>query len=211
MTILWPVLVPGVLLLLFPADRLLSARVELRSFESFNSLVNSPRHRPWWWVPALWLDPLRACFGTLLLKHALALTPAPWAEMPKAAYWTVVGTLVLAVIAQMVTRREKDALLAPLGFLAGIAAALVPWHVALLALASAIAALFAFRNFPVFFVAGATVVAALGFGFRADPAWIVPAAALQVLPVIVAFATGTTLEIPTHHADAKTSKQTPAA
>jgi hypothetical protein len=205
MTILWPALVPGVLLLLFPADRLLSARVELRSFESFNSLVNSPNHRPWWWVPALWFDPLRACLGTLLLKHALALAPAPWAELPKTAYWTAVGTLVLAVIAQMVTRREKDALLAPLGFVAGLAAALVPWHVALLALASAIAALFAFRNFPVFFVAGAAVVGGLGFAFHADSAWIVPTATLLVLPVVVAFLTGTTLEIPTHRAGAKAS------
>src|SRR5689334_14674174 len=38
MTIHWGLFVPGVLLLLFPADRLLSPRVELRSFDCFQSL-----------------------------------------------------------------------------------------------------------------------------------------------------------------------------
>lgn len=67
MTIHWSVFVPGVLLLLYPADRLLSSLVELRSFDCFQNLDNSPRYRPWWWVPALWIDPLRGFAGTWLL------------------------------------------------------------------------------------------------------------------------------------------------
>ena len=45
MTIYWSVFMPGVLLLLYLADRLLSRLVELRSFDCFQNLENSPRYR----------------------------------------------------------------------------------------------------------------------------------------------------------------------
>ena len=67
MTIHWSLFVPSVLLLVFPADRLLSSLVELGSLDCSQGLENGPRHRPWRWVPALWLDPLRGFPGTLLL------------------------------------------------------------------------------------------------------------------------------------------------
>ena len=86
----WVSFVPGLLLLLLPADRLLSRWVELRSYECFNSLNNSPRHRPWWWVPALWVDPVRAYAGTWLLLRAMEWR---WVE----AFWLVPMAVALLV------------------------------------------------------------------------------------------------------------------
>jgi hypothetical protein len=45
MTIYWSLFVPEVVLLLYPADRLLSSLVELR--DCFQYPENSPRYRPW--------------------------------------------------------------------------------------------------------------------------------------------------------------------
>lgn len=60
--------------------------VELRSFDCFQNLENSP-HRPWWWVPVLWLDPLRGFFGTILVQRGAAgITEVTWSLIPKPEY-----------------------------------------------------------------------------------------------------------------------------
>lgn len=186
----------GVLLLLFPADRLLSRCVQLRSLDWFRSLENSPRYRPWWWVPMLWLDPLRAFLGVYLLKAALLAADPSWVGMNKLSYGVVVALICGSVIAQMFTRREADVLLAPLGFVAGIVAALTPWPVALIGLTMAVTAMFAFRRLYAFFGFGLAAVGILGALFKAPVAWLIPALAILFLPMVVAFLSGWTLEIP---------------
>jgi hypothetical protein len=195
-----------VLLLLFPADRLLSAQVELRTFESFRSLENSPRFRPWWWVPALWLDPVRGFFGAYLVRHGLLIGSNPWALVSKTAYAVLLGLLTAAVIIQMFTRRgDRTVLLAPLGFVAGVVLALTMWPVALIAIVAALLGLFACRQFHAFFAFGPVAVALLGFTPDAHAMWVAPAAGIFALPLIAGILTGTTLELPTRNSSRPTA------
>jgi hypothetical protein len=187
----------GLLLTIFPADRLLSQWVRLRSFDCFHTLERSPEHRPWWWVPALWLDPLRGFAGAWLLKASLGAPRADWAALPKDAYALIVAALGAGVVSQLFTRRDSEALLAPLGFVVGIVAALTPWAVAALGVAVALIAMCAFRRFHAFFTAGFIALAALGLALRAPGAWLVAALIVVALPLAVSAMTGRALEIPT--------------
>ncbi len=197
MTIHWVLFVPGVLLLLFPADRLLSRFVELRSFDCFNSLNNSPRHRPWWWVPALWLDPLRAFAGTVLLLRAMELETVFWTVLPKAGYGVLLATIGVGVLCQTFTRRGGGGvLLAPIGYGSGVVAALTPWTLASIGLLAAVLGIFAFRRFHAFFSCGALALPLLGVALGAKAFWLVPAASVLVLPLMVSWACGWPLELP---------------
>lgn len=201
MTIHWSLFVPAILLLLFPADRLLSSLVELRSFDCFQNLENSPRYRPWWWVPSLWLDPLRGFLGTLLLQRAVEITTVTWTFTPKLEYALLVGMIALGVLCQTFTRRgDTGVLLAPIGFVAGVVAALTPWPVALLGIVTATLGLFAFRQFHAFFAVGLTAVCLLGFVLGTGMMWIGPAIGALALPIAAGLVTGSTLELPTRNA-----------
>ena len=207
MTVDWISFVPAMLLLLFPADRLLSSTVQLRRFDAFYTLENSPRHRPWWWVPALWLDPLRGFAGTLLLGRALEISPAEWALAPLEPYVLMVTLLGLGVICQAVTWHEDvTVLLAPLGYVAGVVAALTTWPVALFGLTIGLIGLFAFRQFHAFFSSACVAVFLLGFALGGDPMGFGPATGALALPVAAALVCGRTLELPTRDASGPSRK-----
>jgi hypothetical protein len=200
MTIHWTLFVPGVLLLLYPADRLLSSLVELRSFDCFQNLENSPRYRPWWWVPVLWLDPLRGFLGTILVQRAAGITGVTWDLTPKPGYALFVAVIVVGVLCQTITRRgDTGVLLAPMGFVAGAVAALVPLPVALIGIVTAALGLFAFRQFHAFFAFGLMAVGLLGLVLGAGMMWIAPAVGVLSLPIVAGLVTGSTLEIPTRN------------
>lgn len=201
MTIHWSLFVPGVVLLLYPADRLLSSLVELRSFDCFQNLENSPRYRPWWWVPVLWLDPLRAFVGTILLQRAVGVADAPWTVTPKPEYALLVGLIGVGVVCQTITRRgDPGVLLAPIGFVAGIVTALTPLPVALIGIVTATLGLFAFRQFHAFFAFGLVAVCLLGVVLGTGMMWIGPAVGVLSLPIAAGLVTGSTLEVPTRNA-----------
>lgn len=201
MTIHWGLFVPGLLLLLFPADRMLSSVVELRSFDCFRNLENSLRHRPWWWVPVLWLDPIRALFGTLLLQRALEITNVTWTLAPKPEYALLVGVVAVGIVCQTFTRRgDRDTLLAPLGYVAGVVLALTPLSVALLGIACAALGLFAFRQFHAFFAFGLVAVGLIGLVLGTGMMWVGPAVGAFALPIVVGLVTNSTLELPTRDA-----------
>lgn len=200
MTIEWSLFVPGVLLLLFPADRLLSAKVELRSFDCFQNLQNSPRYRPWWWVPALWLDPLRAFGGTFLLLRALSIQPLAWRLSSVPAYVLLLTVLTAGVLCQTFTRRgDRGVMLAPMGFVGGIAMALTPWPVSLLAIVTGVLGLFALRQFHWFFAFGLVAVGLLGFVLGTNVVWYAPAIGAFALPIVLGLVTDSTLELPTRN------------
>ncbi len=200
MTVLWSYFLPGVLLLLIPANTLLSAHVQLRTFESFHSLDNSRRYRRWWWVPALWLDPLRAIGGVWLVKGSLDLDSAFWSQTPVGDFALMAAVLAVAVIVQLYTGREEGVMLAPIGFLMGLIAALMPWPVALVAGIGGLVGLFGFRHFAGFFVGCGMAVGFFGYVFEASPVWILPLAGLSLLPLAACLVTGRTLELPTRDA-----------
>ena len=204
----WSLFLPGVMLLLIPADALLSAHVQLRTLESFNNLDNTRRFRRWWWVPALWLDPWRGFGGALLVKHALTLTSTSWDHVPKLDYSLLVLAMLGGVVAQLYTRREEGVMLAPLGYVLGVAAALMPWPVALVAGIASLTGLFAFRHFTSYFLGGTVGVAFLGFVLGADVLWIIPAITVYFLPVLASLVTGKALELPTRDSSGSTGKFT---
>lgn len=191
-------LVVGIGLLLFPADRLLSSLVRLRTFDCFGDDKATGRQRPWWWVPALWVDPIRGFAGAYLLNSAL-VSPTYWAAIEKGPYAIVVAVLCLAVVVQMFTRLERDTFLAPLGFVSGIVAAFAPWTVTLITVTMGLTGMFAFRRFHAFFSSAFAAVAFLGFVLGAGPAWLIPALAVLGLPWILAALTHRSLEVPTRN------------
>lgn len=200
MTLQWLLAGLAVVLLLFPADRLLSSRVELRTFDCFMSLENSPRFRPWWWVPALWIDPMRGYLGTRLLQRALKIDVSDWHKVSVPLYAVVVVLVTIAVLIQTFTKRgDHTSLLAPIGFVAGVAASLVPWVVAGIGIVAALVGLFAFRQFRAYFACGLLAVIFIGFVLGAHMVWVILAACTFALPMITEFLTGRTLEVPTRN------------
>jgi len=206
MIIHWGLLVPGMLLLFYPADRLLSSVVQLRSFDCFQSLENSARHRPWWWVPVLWLDPLRGFLGGVLLKQSFGLVSIYWSQTAIPEYYTFIGLLTLAIWCQTYTRRDADVMLAPIGFIIGLIVALTTWQVALGGLIIGLTGLFAFRQFHGFFIMALGAVALLGFVLEVKAMWLVPAVGALSLPMLISFLSSNDLEIPTRDA---THQRTP--
>jgi hypothetical protein len=201
MTIHWSLFVSGMLLLLFPADRLFSPQVELRSFDCFRRLGAGGAFRPWWWVPALWLDPLRAYCGADLLQRGLGIQSTAWEVTPVSAYVLLLAIVVVAVIAQTVTRRaDRGILLAPIGFVSGIAAAFTPWPVTVIGVAAAFLGLFAVRQFHAYFGFGLVAIALLGFVLDAPAMWIIPTVGVFALPLAAGVITNSTLELPVRDA-----------
>lgn len=197
MTLHWVSFAPAIVLLLFPADRLLSSRVGLRSFDCFNSLRDSPRHRPWWWVLALWLDPMRSAAGVWLLIRSLELEEDFWRPMPKDGYSLFAAIVALSVVGQLYTRRgDRGVMIAPVGFVAGLVLGLTPWTIALPTLVAAGLGLFAFRQFTAFFWCGALALPPLGFALEAKAFWTVPAAVALLLPAVAALLREGSLELP---------------
>lgn len=195
--IIYPgLLASGLFLLLFPADRLLSRFVELRSFESFRSLEDSPRHRPWWWVPLLWLDPARAFAGAICLQTSLVVPAHDWEATEKAPYFAMVAGLCVAVACQMFNRRDRDSLLAPIGFVAGIVAALAPWLVVGVGVAIALMGMFAFRSFHSFFAMGLVIVGFFGVVIEQSTVWLIPSLTVFAVPACVGFFSGRSLDLP---------------
>lgn len=202
MTIQWEVFVPALVLLAFPADRLLSDRVRLRAFDSLQNDRGSDRARPWWWVPLLWFDPLRAAAGAFCLRLALPLETSWWSEVDPAAYALLVGLMLLATAAQTWTRRDEGVALAPLGYAAGVLLVFTPWSVGLIGLVAAVTGMLALRQWQAFFALGFVTVAALGLAFGAPLPWLSAALAVLAVPMMVGLTTSRTLELPTRDGSA---------
>lgn len=190
----WWLFTPAVLLLLFPGDRLMSPQVELLNFDRASHRSRSPKCSRW--VYSRWLEPLRSFGGAFVLKVSLPLTTDLWHYVPQTEYSLFVGVLFLGMILQLFTRREEDALLAPIGYVVGLMFAIVPWPVALVGLIAGITSLFAFRQLQGFFGMAAVVVVAIGLLLEAPVIWMLPIVGVLLVPVIAGLTTGRTLEMP---------------
>lgn len=196
MSINWALFLPSILLLLFPADKMFSVHVELRSFDCLSGLGRRNRRCQWWSLAGLWLDPLRGFAGAWLLIHAFDLAATSWNLMPKVGFAMAVSILVLAALSQTFTRRDSGVLLAPIGFVCGTAIALVPGYTPLFGLAMALVAMFGFRQFNAFFLVGTLAFPLFGFVFQAQVGMICAATMMFLLPLLAGMLTGSELEIP---------------
>ena len=196
MTIGWQMFLPAVLLLWFPTSAMLSKKVQLRAWETFQSLHSSTSPRPWWWVPALWIDPVRAAVGAYLLRESLALNDAYLQLVTEGPYAVMLGVLLVGVILQLWSSREEGVMLAPMGFVAGVIGVMVPWPVAVAGLVLAVTGVFAFRNFASFFLGGLLGVGVLGGLLRMEIYWLLPAMGVIAIPLVANLVTGRTMEIP---------------
>lgn len=194
MAIEWQLFLPALLLLLFPADRLMGSRVELLSFDRAGNRSAAVNRRRWMYVR--WTEPLRALGGAFALKISLPLATDLWRFQAGDAYALFIAILVAGMILQLPTNREEGALLAPVGYAVGILFALLPWPLAGVGLIGGITSLFAFRQLNAFFGFAASVVGLVGLLFESPPMWLIPAVGLLFLPVLAGLLTGRTLEMP---------------
>lgn len=189
------------LLLLFPADKLLPTRADLRSFDCLSGLRDYHRRRSGLWLIALTLDPFRGFAGAWLLMHALRLSASAWPTIPFGTFGILLSVLALGTISQTITARDRGVLLAPIGFIGGAVIALVPGYAPLLAVALALTAMFGFRQFYAFFAAGMLVLPLLGLLFEASPAFLVGGTMMFSLPLMLAMLTNCVLEVPWVYSD----------
>ena len=197
MTIHWSYLVGAVLALMFPTDLLLPQATRLRDFESFVSLEDSPQKRPWWWLLALWLDPVRAFGGTALLLRAVVAPAGRHALVHSPAYWIITLILSASCLSQCLTRRDSEALLAPIGFSVGCLCVIVAPAAAAIGFALAIMSLFAFRRLNAFFGVAFATLPILDYFLGGRLPWLLPALIVLAIPLAATLITGRTLELPT--------------
>lgn len=199
LSIEWLLFLPAIILLWFPADLLLAAQVKLRSLDCFSDPHNPTPRRPWWWVPALWLDPVRGFGGAWLLMRALGLNSISWESMPKVEFVILLGVLLATAMSQTFTRRDVGVLLAPVGFVCGVVVALVPGYSPFFGLACAFIGMTAFRQFYAFFAIGVFALPLFGVLLGAAPAMIGAAALMFLFPLLTGMLTNSVLEMPTHY------------
>jgi len=95
------------------------------------------------------------------------------------------------------TSRDSEKLLTPLGYVAGVVAALIPWEVATIGIVAAGVAVIAFSAFHAFFTVGFFIVILLGLILESRMHWLLAAAGLLLLPLITSRVSGRSLELPT--------------
>jgi len=182
MTIEWGILLPAIVLLFYPADRILPQNLRLRTFGQLSDPTRSHRHRWWLWQPALWADALRCAASIWLVDFAL--TPIGHGAGAKPVT-LLGGLLLLGVVPQMVTLRKVSTMFAPLGYVFAALFVLLPFAAALPVAVLGVVGLLALREFSAIFLGGAIVAVVLGYLFGGSVTTVAILAGVFVLPVVV--------------------------
>lgn len=197
MNLNWWMFLPALLLVFCPLDAVLPKRLKFREFDHLDFGEDSwCRSVEAWWLPTLWLDPLRAFAGAWLLRNAWVLDEFLGGVARHAP--VVVSALILAVAlgVQLHTRRDRDMVFAPIGYVIGLWFGLLLAPVAALAMVVGVGCVVAFRSWSAFFVFGAIGAGVIGFLImRLDP-WMLMAVALSALPWFVSAITQRVLIFP---------------
>lgn len=195
MKIDWIFFITALVFLFYPLDDLLRGRVRLHDYEHIrNDPLDSSR--AWWRQPWLWVDPLRAFVGGWLFRHAWTIEPplpGLWKHLP---FFAALLVMVLALGVQMHTRRDDDAVFAPIGYTGGLVFAVLPPEIAVLVVVLAAACLMAFRGWSAYFIFGAIAAGAFGFMILRVNFWMVAAVILMLEPVLISLVARRRLLLP---------------
>lgn len=192
MIINWGLLLPAVVILLYPAERVLPRSMKLRSYDYLSDPAKPHRSRWWLWQPELWADAARLAFGAWLAGFAIETEAG---ESPLLRFVLIGALLAAGLCGQMPTRRERDKLLAPLGAVIAFLFVLMPAAVAVVTVVTAVLGMMAFRTFFAFFLTGSMAALAFGFLLRGKDPLVVLAAGLFFLPLLVAWMSNRVLQL----------------
>jgi len=182
MIIAWGILLPSVVLLYYPAERIIPFGHKLRTYSQLSDPAQRHRHSWWRWQPALWADALRIAAAVWLLDFSIV---AEAGESRALAVVTLGGLLMLGLIPQMVTRRKPDAMFAPAGYVLAVLFVLLPLSAALPTAVLGIVGLMALRDFTALFLVGGLMSVLLGYLLGGSVVTSCMVAAIFALPAIV--------------------------
>ena len=133
------------------------------------------------------------------LRHAMTLA-APAGRhglVHSPGYWIATAILALSCVCQCLTRRDPEALLAPIGYCVGCLAIIAAPAAAAIGCALAVTSLFAFRRLNAFFGVAIVTLPVLDYVLGGSLPWLLPGLIVLTLPLFLTLVTGRTLEIPT--------------
>lgn len=191
----WFSLLPAIVLLFFPMQVLLPKSTVFRVYEQI-----PPRGKgrfPWWWTPAVWLEPLLGLGGAYLLhEFTFAVEPDATGLTALLPALTTFVILLIALVLRMPVWRDRRACVAPLGFLVGVAFGLMPPLCVVVGLLLAVCAMGGFQHFGAAFLAGAPALGAAGLLFKAPRVEVALAAVLLIVPFVFSVATYRVMTFP---------------
>lgn len=182
MIIEWGILLPAIVLLFYPADRIFPQHLRLRTYGQLSDPAHPHRHRWWLWQPALWADALRCAVAIWLVNFALTPIGASAAAKPVGLLG---GLLLVGVLPQLLTWRKAATMFAPLGYVFAALFVLLPLAAALPVAVLGIVGLMALRELSAVFLGGAIVTVAFGYLLGGSLTAITIQAGVFVLPVVV--------------------------
>lgn len=187
MEINWGVFIPSLLLLLYPLDRLLPAKLKCRSYENLIDPAFRHRRRWWRWQPELWLDVVRIAVAAWFMKFSLVPVDSAGGKLVALLLGAM---LTVGLCMQMITRRKEDTLLAPLSYVLGMTFAFLPPSAAIAVFALAVVGMGAIQDFNAYFVTGAAAAAAMGYLFAGSITITAVLTAIFFLPALIGMLTG---------------------
>lgn len=191
MIIHWLPLLAGLLLGLIPPRLLLAPECRYLAFEELlqrlSPSTRDGRRRRWWKLPLLWIDPVRGyVVAGFLMK---SFTPSEEAEgllLRLPLLW--VGLLLFVMIwVQTTGRGHKNETLAPVGFAAAVAFAILPLSISLPVLILSGASTFALGSWTAGYWAGVIACAGLGFIYFGLNQLVATATVLIALPWVLSW------------------------
>lgn len=182
MTIEWGILLPAIVLLFYPADRIFPHNLRLRTYGQLSDPAHTHRHHWWLWQPALWADSLRCAVAIWLVGFALSLIGSDAGAWPTALLG---GLLLTGVLPQMVTLRKASTMFAPIGYVFAAVFVTLPFAAALPVAVLGVVGLMALREFSAIFVGGAITTVAFGYLLGGSATAVMIAAGVFLLPVVV--------------------------
>lgn len=205
MIVSWHILIIGLALGLVPPRLLVQRDCRYLSFEDFWNKVlrrdasSKSRKIRWWRLPLLWIDPIRGYVVAWFLLDALR--PVRKAE-PALIYGEIglTGLMLLAVLTVQAGHRSKEQeTFAPVLFLGGMLAAMLPWTVWVPAFVIGVATAIAMNGFTAGFASAAVAVVIAGYIYLSSLFTLATALLLLVAPILINWLRSSQLVVPVRY------------